>query len=176
MNKIAKKGQEEMVGFAVLVILVAVVGVGLLALALRSGGQNEISSLHVQQFSESLIQSTSGCNIGTWPSLASFSSIIDECYNFPLRQCSNGKTVCEYLNETLPALISSVWNINSESAFQGAGYTITFKNRISGEEKEVASNSLGRCASNSLGGESIIPDSRKLGNLILRIKLCLNDK
>ena len=138
--------------------------------------QNQITSVNVQQFSESLISSTTNCSTGTWPSLSSFSEVIDKCYNSPSEQCSEGKSVCAYLNETIPSIISSVWNIAPESAYNGASFSSIFKDRISGEEKEFLSGSSGNCTSDSLGGESIFPDSRKKGNFIFRISICLNNK
>ena len=152
---IIKKAQEEMVGFAVLVILVAVIGVIFLAISLKNPSQNQITSVNVQQFSESLISSTTNCSTGTWPSLSSFSEVIDKCYNSPSEQCSEGKSVCAYLNETIPSIISSVWNIAPESAYNGASFSSIFKDRISGEEKEFLSGSSGNCTSDLLGGESI---------------------
>lgn len=169
-----KKAQEEMVGFAVLVILIAVIGVIFLAISLKNPSDNRVTSINVQQFSESLISSTTDCSAGTWPSLSSFSEVIDSCYNSPSEQCNDGKSFCEYLNETIPHIISSVWHISPESPYTGASFSALFKDRISGEEKEFLSGSSGNCTSDSFGGESIFPDSRKKGNFILRINICLN--
>ena len=170
----SNKAQEEMVGFAILVVVVAVVGLIFLAISLRSSSSNEISSLLVQQFSESFITSTSECNLGTWPSLASFATVFDSCYNNPSSKCDSGKSSCSYLNESIPQIINSVWKIAPESAFNGATYKVIFKDRVSGDEKEYLSKSWGNRTGDSMGGESIIPDSRKRGNIIFRVIICLN--
>lgn len=169
-----KKAQEEMVGFVALVIIVAVVALVFLALLIRNE-KTSFDSILVQQFSESLLYTTNECVLGNSIQLASFAELFDACYNSPLMQCSTGENSCEYLNKTIPLLLRKTWNINNQSAFIGASIKAVFKDRISSEEKEFFSYSEGNCKSSSVGGESILPDSRKLGNIVVRARICVNE-
>jgi len=170
------KAQEEMVGFAVLIIIVAVVGVLFLSFMLGRHSSTEISSLSVQQFSEALVHATSECNLGAWPKLSSFSDVIDACYNAPSALCDNGISACQYLNSSIIEITNTAWPISPDSPFVEASFSLLFKDRISKEEKEFSSLQFKNCSGSSMGGESIIPDSRKKGNFILRISICLNNR
>jgi hypothetical protein len=126
---INKKAQEEMIGFAIIAVIVSVIVLILLSFIIKSPNKNAVESYQVESFIKSSLQYTSDCE--------------DE-YGFPRLQeliincrsretCIDGRESCAVLESTLNGLISSGWNIEEGSAVKGYSLKITVE-----EEEELA--------------------------------------
>jgi hypothetical protein len=121
-----KKSQEEMVGFAVIIILVAVVLLVLLGFLLRSPQKEAVESYEVQSFIDSSLQYTSDCedNLG----FLAVEKLIISCEEE--RTCIDERNSCEVLNSTLKNIIEKAWNYGNQSAIKG------YKLKIIANEQE----------------------------------------
>lgn len=113
---INQKGQEEMVGFVLIVVIVSVILVVVLGMLMRN---QEVSTkdLGTSQFLESMMEYTTKCAIGYTPRYASIGELISHCYDNKV--CTSGKKACEVLNESLNEIINSSWYISPEGAYKG---------------------------------------------------------
>ena len=110
-----KKGQEEMVGFAVILILVAVILAVLIGFMVRKQSKSVLQSYEISSFIESMLKYTSECE--DYMGYEEVQEVILSCKRNLL--CLNGKSSCEVLNSTIESMINSSWNINPESPNTG---------------------------------------------------------
>ena len=169
-----RKGQEEMVGFALVVIIVAVVGVLLLGLAIRSNGDKSISNdnYEIRQFLDSAMHVSSDCAIRSNIDFASVSDLVKECYQNPGNSClSSRDNVCLELNKTLKDIVNSGLKIGPDRPNKGFIMNISF------DENQGASTGLlelhdGKCDKDFTAGEYLIPQDRSKGIIVVQLKLC----
>lgn len=105
-NKMSKKGQEEMVGFGFIILIVAVILIIFITLMINRPEQ-EIESYEVESFLQSLLQVTSDCE-----EYGGFMTIKD--LSFECREnsvCLDGRDTCDVLNDTLENIVGDVWQI-----------------------------------------------------------------
>jgi hypothetical protein len=114
MIRKTRKGQEEMVGFIVIVIIVSVVLLVLLGFMLRAPNKAS-EDYKIESFIESALQYTSSCE--TDIDFLSVQNLIVSCERESA--CLNGENSCDVLNETLNNLVKSAWNVNNQSAVKG---------------------------------------------------------
>jgi len=167
-----KKGQEEMVGFALVVIIVAIVGLLLLGLSIRSGGSNSADSdnYQIRQFLDSSMHVTSDCTLRNNIDYGLVSDLVRECYQSSGKECLNsGETVCSNLNSTLNGIIAKGLMIGPDRPNKGYNLNISFEGKIN---EEILSTQSGECAGDLTAGEYLIPQDRESGIIVVRLTLC----
>ena len=139
---ISKKGQEEMVGFAVILIIVSIGLLILLSFLIRSPSNGTTESYQVESFIQSSLQYTSSCEneIEFLP----VQDLIIACDNGV--KCVDGTDSCAVLNSTIEDLVNSGWNVGNQSVVKGYNLKIT----ADGQEKLTIKE--GNQTSNSKGG------------------------
>ena len=112
-----KKGQEEMIGFIIVVVLVIIVGVIFLGIFLRSPATNfEQESQDIYQFLEAGMEHTSDCSIKA-PALLNVNSLLQECNKGSI--CLNGQSSCDALSSTVESLLLSSYQVSEDSVIKG---------------------------------------------------------
>lgn len=101
-NKIA---QEEMVGFALIMIIVAVIILVFVALSITSPQQEGVNSYEVESFLQALLQKTTDCYYNS--EYVSVQSLILRCKN--KAYCDDERSTCEVLNTTLKEETGKFW-------------------------------------------------------------------
>ncbi len=124
-----RKGQEEMVGFIVIVVIVSVVLLVLLGFLLRSPGSSAVESYEVESFIQASLQYTSECENRI--EFLSIQDLIVSCERG--EKCLDERDSCEILNESLKGVIGKAWNVSEQSAVKGYKFTI----KIEEEERLV---------------------------------------
>jgi len=130
MVKIKKKsGQEEMIGFALIVIIVAVIILIFISFSLTRPQKEPVESYEVESFIQSLLQYTSDCedNLG----YLSVQKLIASCFDNEI--CVSGKTACEVMNSTLKGIIDESWKVGEKNPTKGYSLEI-----LSGTEKIIS--------------------------------------
>ncbi|GIU68581.1 MAG: hypothetical protein KatS3mg001_431 [Candidatus Pacearchaeota archaeon] len=104
-----KKAQEEMVGFAIIVILVSIIILGILFFVLRAGTKQSVESYEVESFIQASLQYTTSCS--------------DSSGNLTIRKlafqcvdevnCLDGRPSCDVLNETIKGILDASWPIEN---------------------------------------------------------------
>lgn len=112
-----KKGQEEMVGFALIIIIVAVILVVLLAIALRKP-KTSIESFEVESFIQTFLPYTTDCedNLG----FVILQDLIFKCVDN--EDCKDGRDSCEVLEITIDEIAEAGWGLSDIS-----GYNLTIE-------------------------------------------------
>src|SRR3989338_6892512 len=110
INKKNKFGQEEMIGFALIIILVSIILLVFLAFSLNKSKTESTESYEVNSFLQSTLQYTSTCQ--TSSGIKRFESIQDLVFGCDLKEkCSNNEDTCKALNETLTDILKESWLI-----------------------------------------------------------------
>ena len=120
-----KSGQEEMIGFALIIILVAVILLVFLGFMLNDSGRSSVESYEVQSFLGAIMQYTTDCeDYVRGPRLVR--DLVFDCYNEKV--CADGRKSCFVLNETLSEIISSdpKWQVGENSPVNGYRLNILF--------------------------------------------------
>ena len=95
-----KKGQEEMVGFALIIIIVAVILLVFLGISYRTSKTVEINSYEVEGFIQSFLQTTSSCEGAR--EFLSVKDLIFSCHD--VEDCLDGTPACDSLDSTPPLI------------------------------------------------------------------------
>jgi len=122
INKIKKKGQEELVGFALIIILVSIILLVLLGFSLKKPNKEIVESYEAESFVQSLLQYTSECTKSSETDYLSVDELIFSCTNREL--CFNGIESCEILNSTLHNLIEKSWEIGENNLYKGYEFIV----------------------------------------------------
>lgn len=99
-----KKGQEEMIGFVVILVLVVVIGLILLVISLRNMGDSQVrESEEINSFLFSIRPYTTSCVSRGYPQ--TIREVVADCSDGKL--CDNGKSACEVLETTIKDILDS---------------------------------------------------------------------
>jgi hypothetical protein len=144
-----KRGQEEFVGFGVIIIVVAVALLIFLSFALKKGSQKQgIESYEVESFIQSVLQYTTDCedNIRYLP----IQKIVFDCTEDV--KCLNGRKTCDVLNETLEGIMQESWLVEEDSLVKG------YELEVFSEENEILKISKGNFTNNYKGAEQLFSE------------------
>jgi len=119
MHKISRnKAQEEIVGFAVIMVIVAIILVIILGFTLRKPSSAKTTfqtSYQAESFTQTLLQYTTDCTSGQ--EYLNMQDIIISCNNN--EQCDDGRTSCSVLEAVLRKIIDKSWNVGTDSSVKG---------------------------------------------------------
>jgi hypothetical protein len=164
-----KKGQEEIVGFVLIVVLVAIVGVILLGIALRRPpSEVQQESRDIYRFLESMMDYTSECSVSYEPDYAKVRELLVECYSNPTSSCTSGEKACESLEITIKGILDVSWQTGPDRPIKGYMFNSSYTSDI--KEENVISVSAGECALTFSGSEYISPAFP--GTIVSSLRLC----
>jgi hypothetical protein len=152
-KRLNRKGQEEMVGFALIVIIVAVILLVFLGFSLRNSQKESIESYEAESFLSATLQYTTDCRSNL--EYLSIQKLIFECYRGS--ECFDDRDSCDVLNSTLEGILEESWDTGEESPVKGYELNITSG---SGEiifikKGEITSNSKGSSQELVRGGNTL---------------------
>lgn len=167
-----RKGQEEIAGFVLIVVLVAVIALVFLAIMIRKEPSSEYrDSREVKEFLSSSMEFTTKCALNYEPAYLKLGEVAEECYKG--NSCISGNKACEVLKEIFPSLIESSWNIQPDSYVKGYSLNITYR-LVSNESvqnmEEIYSSSKGICDGPMRGSEELSPAYP--GDIVTRLVVC----
>lgn len=163
MSRFNRKGQNEMVGFVLIVVLVMIALVVFMVISLRT--DNDASeSLAVENMISSVMRTSTECAIVFEPDYDNFEDLIRSCYGN--KRCKNGEMACDYLNESLGEVMESV--VATEATISGYRVSVFHKNE---EEFDYLVDFYeGNCSSSLKGSQRAIATSS--GSLVFRVEVC----
>ena len=142
MVKRSKKGQEEMVGFAMIIIVVAIIMLVFLGFSLRKPQAENVESYEVESFLQATLQYTTDCENNIQK--LSVQRLISSCYK--KEQCLDGRKTCDVLKTEMEGILNESWKTGEERPVKGYDFKIgTDKNEtlISFSQGEITSSSKG---------------------------------
>lgn len=114
------KAQEEMVGFVLIMIIVAVILLVFLGFSLR-GKREIIESYEVESFIQAMLQYTSECE--DYTGFLNIKELIFECKKG--KTCNDGTDSCEVLNSELNGIIEESWKAGEEAPVKAYSLGVT---------------------------------------------------
>ncbi|MFH1325673.1 MAG: hypothetical protein ABIH49_02810 [archaeon] len=142
-----KFGQEEMVGFALIIIIVAVILLVFLSFSLRNPQKEIVESYEVENYIQSFLQYTTECRVDS--ELLSVQDLIFACVNE--RNCENEGYSCNVLNSVLSEINVENWKTGEDRPVRGYSLNIT------SEGENIVNLNEGERTGNSKGSEQILP-------------------
>ncbi len=112
-----KKGQEEMVGFALIMIIVAVIGLIFLGFSLSRPQVSSVESYEIDSFTQAFLQYHTSCEDNL--EHLTIQKLISRCKSGG-SNCLDGRTLCVALREEAGEVLESSWPIvdRPEAGFQ----------------------------------------------------------
>ena len=118
-----------MVGFALIIIIVAIILLVFLSIYLRNQSTTVVQSFEIQNFILSFLQYTTDCqnNLEFLP----INKLISDCYIDNNMVCENGQNACEVLKSSVKDIMDKSWNTNEGSMYKGYYLNIVINNESS---------------------------------------------
>ena len=148
-----KSGQEEMVGFVMIIIIVAVILLIFLGFALRSPQKEIVESYEIESFIQVFLQYTTDCRDNL--EFLSVKKLIFDCNNGGT--CLDGRDTCEVLDSTLTDIIKESWKVEGDRPVKG------YELNITSNEEEMLFIGEGNVTNNYKGA---VQDFSRSGSLI----------
>ncbi|MDO8459669.1 MAG: hypothetical protein Q7S74_01035 [Nanoarchaeota archaeon] len=121
---IKKRAQEEMVGFVLIVVLVAIIFLVFIGITVRQSSRSTPpESIETSQFLDALLETGTNCAIDYEPKYSNIGVLISNCNDG--RKCTSGKTACDILsNYTLIPLLDASWPTGPDRLITGYEFKI----------------------------------------------------
>jgi hypothetical protein len=163
-----KRAQEEITGFVLVIVLVAVIFMILLGIMIRTYKPDTSSqSKEYSQFLGSMMEVTSDCVVYS-PGHAKISDLIGYCLDS--QQCVDGNTSCQTLNYTISTLLSDSIKYGPDRKIKGYSLSMVYETNVSGLSKSILSINKGVCNSTYVGAPYPLPHYP--GAVNTKIKVC----
>ncbi len=156
---LTKRAQEEIIGFVLIIILVAVIALVFLVISLRKPAEIN-SNVEVKNFLHSSMLYTTSCYKSN-EVVYDFQDLIKACYEN--KKCLNEEDSCDILNSTAVKLIDNAFSIGEENKYKAYIF------KIQQENSSFFYLSKGNMTYNRNGYETYIPYSE--GNLYVSMEL-----
>lgn len=153
-----KFGQEEMVGFALIIIIVAVILLIFLSLSLHDSGKDEVEDYEVRNFLQALSHYTTDCKNNL--EYFSIKKLIFRCIKE--EKCLDGRETCKVLDENLQSILEGSWKTNGSSPTKGYKLEIIVNEELFKEFQQgnLTGNSKGYPQDFFSGGNEVILNLR----------------
>lgn len=163
-----KKGQEEIVGFVLIVVILAIAMVIFLGIKLRNPEPSQKESEILYQFIESSMEQTTDCTLRQNGRNVDLNELIRECHSYN-GNCLNGRKSCTVAEETMKEIADSAWPVGPNYPYKGYEIIAEYNTNSSGKE-EIFMLSSGNCTNSYIGNSYFIPSFP--GNIVVRAKIC----
>ena len=121
-----KKAQEEIVGFAIILILVAVIMLIFLVFSLTKPQKKPVESYEARNFIQSFLQYNTICG-DSFNNNLSIKEVIFDCSKNKI--CSNEKKACAVLNSTMKQIMNDSFRINERTPLKAYELNISSSGR-----------------------------------------------
>jgi hypothetical protein len=145
-----KYGQEEMVGFALIMILVAVILLIFVGFSLKDSQKDVTESYEVESFIQAFLQYTTDCADGYEPRYYSVGKLITACNNG--ERCLDERDTCEVLELTLGEITGASWKVGENLPVKG------YELKILSNNKDMMIIQKGNFTENSRGAVQYLKD------------------
>jgi hypothetical protein len=110
-----KYGQEEMVGFALIIIIVGIILLVFLGFSLREEQKENVESYEVESFIKALLQYTTDCENNV--EHLTIQELIFSCDE--KKKCLDGNNTCLVLESNLNKILNESWRVEKGSMIKG---------------------------------------------------------
>jgi len=176
-NKImpkSKRSQSETVGFVLIIIIVMVIMLILLYFLFRPKPATTTDSADMTFLLDSFNEYTTNCTfIPDLPQYENGKDLIQECYSNEGELCTDGRSVCQVLNDTIKEVIGRTLDVGED--YKNKAYRINIKYFVKGSKDQnitkfsMQEGTFANCTER-YGGYSIVSESP--GALEVRLEVC----
>jgi hypothetical protein len=167
-----KKGQEEIVGFVVIVVLVSIVLLVFLGIIIRQDSSaGELESVELFQFLESSMEYTSSCATSYVPDYSSLGELLEKCQSGE-GICTSGERPCDVLERTFEEILDDSYFTSEDGEVKGYEFRSEYNERGSDLTEELILIEMGECTNRSVIG-SELPTFAYSGTIVSSLKLCV---
>lgn len=166
---VSKKGQHEIVGFVLIIVIVVIMGLVFLSFSINRQSDEFRSSAVVFDFLQSSMHHTSTCYKNSIPNYFDLQELVKECYRG--NSCEDERKACDVLNETFSDIINKGFNIGVGKN-KGYELSIYYKDFVIEEVVEVLRQRGGvvsGCKFELGGLQSLFVDN---GNINIELVVC----
>jgi len=150
-----KRAQEEMVGFALIIMVVAVIFLVFLGISLRTPEKEGVESYEVESFIQAFLQYDTDCVETYETNYLSIRKLIFSCVSE--ESCLDERNSCDVLESVLEEIAEESWQVEGDRPVKGYELKIL----LNGEE--ISSFQEGNMTNNYKGA---VQDFFKSGNSI----------
>jgi len=165
--KIGKKGQHEIAGFVLIVVMVVIISLIFLAISLKKTQEMHESEV-VSNFLDASLAITTDCAINYLPNYQTLSKLIRACYTGKI--CVDGRDSCDVMNKTFEELLRNSWTVGKESYIKG--YILKIYTNESGNPETITSFYTGNCTTGKKSGALRIIPSSGGRDIIIMMEIC----
>ena len=164
---ISKKAQEEMIGFVMIMVVVAVIFVIVLGLYIgQNNSRTSIDSEEISQFLSSAFELTTNCTLPATSRELQLNELIQKCYSN--LNCESGENSCNLTRNLFKQAIESVWNFSPESLQKGYDFTV-----FDSDQNELIFIKEKQCTQTRSIRSAVKSISAQNEALIVSLKICL---
>lgn len=174
-----KKAQNEIVGFAVIIIMVAVVGVIFLSLSIGRGEVVRKTSAEISDFLQSSIHVTSSCATDYAPNYKDLQDLIKACYrgqNCISDDFGEFETTCEVLEKEYSELVKNSFKVSEVGNNKAYTLDIYYSDLDIDSPREYIMNFsegvFGNCSSEAGASQEIYFSP---GNIVVELDFCYGE-
>ena len=166
-----RKGQEEIVGFVLIVVIITIIFVIFLGIKLRNPEPTQRESEIIYQFLESAMKQTTECVLNTNGRRVSLDELIKECQSTNTL-CENGENSCDAAKETMTNMLNNTWKVGENYPTKGYEATViySYNSTSQTQNEEVFAILVGNCSNSFSGNSYFIPQFP--GSIVVNAKLC----
>ena len=134
-----RKAQSEMVGFGLIIIIVAVLLLIFLSISFKKSNEEFTQSYEVESFIQSVLQVSTDCEMDYSYNYRDVRELFLDCRDN--ESCYGGRNSCEVLNETLSEILDYSFVVDNDSYIKGYTFNSTIEgNGLLGFEKGNITN------------------------------------
>lgn len=173
MNKMKKKAQEEIVGFVLIVVLVAIIFLVFLSITIRQENNVKRGGAELEQFLSSLMNYDSSCAVSYESNYLSFEEMIKKCYDDSMTNCLSGERVCEVLKKEGELIFGESWQVSDVGKIKGYEFKamhLLNSSRTEAGKQEIVKFGKGNCQGSYGGAEHVSYADE--GIILSEFKLC----
>lgn len=168
------KGQHEIVGFVLIVVIVSIIGVIFLSFSIGKEDRKQ-ESIEVSNLLQSAMYYTTDCAINYIPNYKEGQDLIKECYENPDEKCLNEENVCEALDSNLKRLIEEGLRVGEDSKNKAYKLDIYYQISETEQREDILYSENGifsNCSSIPGGSHSISASRFGYGTINIELEVC----
>ncbi len=157
---ISKKAQEEIMGFGIILLLIAVIGIVFLSISINKNAQKQqLEDYEISSFLKAMMETSTSCEKNT--KYLSIKDIAFECQRNYL--CYDGDDSCDVFNNTVKEIMSESWDVGVNNSIKG--YNLL----IQSEDETLLNISSGSSTSSYKGASQNYAKSLDEINVFLKV-------
>jgi len=161
-----KAGQEEMVGFGLIIVIVAIIFIVLISLYIKKPTE-ELSDYEIDSFIQSALQYTTTCEDASGNQ--TLQKVIEKCQKNELCAYKN-MNPCIILNATIKNMIRESWgNVGTEGPIRGYNFIINISENGDEEEIQFLNIKNGVATNEYKGSGQILPYSGDIIHILFYV-------